>query len=212
NQLGLEAGVPKISDTSVRLRAHIGVWAAKDKKIDVLEWDGEKKTDWKSAKKELNLERNEQSLIEEFVRSYLTCDDFQSDCVPSPEFRIYRLNVQTEDPFEEEKLIGLNAGFFIVGPSFDEAGGHQEAVLYFRIRSSMRNMDLARRAFIEIGRHPELKTVNVEIVDDLPPIVEPARSPLERRAQMEIHVMEKEDLNRCWWFSQLLQDINNQSA
>ncbi|MGD2021345.1 MAG: hypothetical protein PVJ47_09835, partial [Thiohalocapsa sp.] len=60
NQLGLEAGVPKISDTSVRLRAHIGVWAAKDKKIDVLEWDGEKRTDWKSAKKELNLERNEQ--------------------------------------------------------------------------------------------------------------------------------------------------------
>lgn len=210
NQIGLEAGVPKISDTSVRLRAHIGVWAAKDKKIDVLEWGGEKKTDWKSAKKELKLENNEQSLIEEFVRSYLTCDDFQSGCVPSPEFRVYRLSVQTEDPFEDEKLIGLNAGFFIVGPSFDEAGGHRDAVLYFRIRSSMRNMDLARRAFIEIGRHPQLKSINVDIVNDLPPVLEPAQSPLERRAQMEIHVMEKEDLNRCRWFSQLLQDINNQ--
>ena len=52
-ELGLEAGVPKISDTSARLRAHIGVWAAKDKKIDALEWDGEKKNDWKLAKKKL---------------------------------------------------------------------------------------------------------------------------------------------------------------
>ena len=75
----------------------------------------------------------------------------------------------------------------------------------------MRNMDLARKAFLSMKSHPRLKEIHPAIVEDLPSVDETDRDPLGRRAHHEVHVMEPQDIHRCRWFSQLLDDLEEET-
>ncbi|MEJ2406514.1 MAG: hypothetical protein P8171_19910 [Candidatus Thiodiazotropha sp.] len=154
--------------------------------------------------------------MQEFINSYVYLDKVDT-CRDRVRFEVLPLKINVDqlcakiDPDE----IDLNAGFVIIGPHPDDPHNEQ-AVIYFRIRSSMRNMDLARKAFLNINmllakkdttRLPSTKRVCLDRklpkVEYIPEKPDNAR---KRQAYNEIHNRDRDYLGRCHWFSQLLQD------
>jgi len=210
NQLGLESGDPDLSQEPMHLRARIEN-LGEQPMIEVLAGPGGKVVDWQEGNKAVDLEAYEHRLIEEFIDAYAREEKFVALWPAALDFEVYALRVETENPYaEQEQAATLGAGFLIVGPTTKDPKG-KPAVLYFRIRSSMRNMDLARKAFLSMKSHPRLKEIHPAIVEDLPNVAESNRDPLGRRAHHEVHVMERQDIHRCRWFSQLLDDLEEET-
>ena len=158
-------------------------------------------------------------LKNELVDECRRAKKFQKDTPSGTEialvFHIYTLTVETESPLtdQEKDLAELRAGFLIVGRAVEteaEEDGEkkeiQDAILYFRIRSSMRNMDLARKAFQAIKSNEKLNELKIRIVEELPSVPQELKSPSEKRAYREIHMMEQGSLDRCRWLSRLMEE------
>jgi hypothetical protein len=168
--------------------------------------------EWLSGEGKTGLHRYECCVIDEFIGAYaknnhinLLGEHARFTVLP------LRLKVDNVSKKAEGEDTDLNAGFFLIGPppaadSFDD-----RAVLFFRIRSSMRNMDLARRAFIEIRKRME--GYQVCLIHELPENSQCDDSDsLRRRAYREVHRLERENLERCRWFAQLLEDITGEGG
>jgi len=161
---------------------------------------------WVEDEDDTGLHRYERCIIDEFIRAYVR-DEAVKALEADAIFTVYPLRLEIDSVFEttDGKPTLLNAGFFVVGPSPRSSAASGRAVLFFRIRSSMRNMDLARRAFIEIRKPPYNQQVC--LVHELPEI--PPRDDsdsVRRRAYREVHRLERENLERCRWFAQLLEE------
>lgn len=160
--------------------------------------------DWDKAQLDFGIHIYETQIIREFINAYVRQKNLH-DC-PSPlRFDIYPLKFATSDPVtdDDNKVIKLNAGFLITGPSYlktiNKKSCYENAVLYFRIRSSMRNMDLSRKAFIECRKHDALKKwrlINLDISTDTG----------RRRKYRDVYSMEKDSLDHCRWYSKLLAE------
>ncbi|MBV2093897.1 MAG: patatin-like phospholipase family protein [Candidatus Thiodiazotropha sp. (ex Codakia orbicularis)] len=161
----------------------------------------------------------EYHLIVEFITAYVYMEVIQEINEPI-RFDIYPLSIEIDnvsDTIKAEK-IPLNAGFVIIGPHPDHKHiKNEKAVVYFRIRSSMRNMDLARKSFKAIDKKltkeegSELKPFQRICSDRELPMIEYVAnekdSAQRRRAFKEIHSRDTDQLERCHWFSQLLVDV-----
>lgn len=211
NQLGLESGEPDLSQEPMHLRARIEILGT-EPMIEVLAEPAGKVVDWEEGNKAIDLETYEHRLIQEFIDAYARKEQFVAVWPAALDFEVYALRVEAENPYAEQEgePAVLGAGFLIVGPTPEDPKG-KPAVLYFRIRASMRNMDLARKAFLSMKSHPRLKEIHPAIVEDLPNVDETNKDPLGRRSHHEVHVMERQDIYRCRWFSQLLDDLEEET-
>jgi hypothetical protein len=211
HQLDLETGEPRFPERALPVRAH---YAKAENRIEVEVLDARTKNviDWSEAEKTSGIDYYEHRLIEEFVRTYARCKPTETGS-SSLDFDVYALKVDTESPLTDEpdNQAELNAGILIVGPDIRAASG-KKAILYFRIRSAMRNMDLARKAFLKLNQHHDLRKYKVEIFEDKSAVEEHLKTPWQKRAFREIHMMKRESLDRCRWFSQLLEDIEEKDA
>ncbi|GMR00981.1 MAG: hypothetical protein BMS9Abin19_0327 [Gammaproteobacteria bacterium] len=172
--------------------------------LQVSDDEDKKEIDWDKAQYNFGIHYYETHLIREFIDAYVKHEDLRDYSGPF-NFHIYPLKVTTNDPVTDSanKVIKLNAGFLISGPAYLKTHSgkpsYGNAVLYFRIRSSMRNMDLSRKAFIECRKHKALKKwrlVDLHITTD-------ARRYREYR---DIYSMEKDSLDHCRWYSKLLAE------
>ena len=172
--------------------------------IEYLKKPDGKKVGWDKANESFELGFYEHQLIEEFIDAYVR----KKGLPPIVNFEVYPLRVDSEDPYEgrEDAMKTLSAGFLIVIPKPKDSDDTSK-LIYFRIRSSMRNMDLARKAFLSIRNHPRLKDIEPAIEEKLPSTDEADKAPFRRRAYHEIQMMERQDVYRCRWFSQLLEDL-----
>ncbi|MEJ2399307.1 MAG: hypothetical protein P8Z67_14035, partial [Gammaproteobacteria bacterium] len=165
---------------------------------------------WVNEYDDSGLHYYERCIIAEFINAYALTDDIKTLGLDT-RYSIYPLRIKIDGVTRETegKSSVLNAGFFIIGPKPEPDLPHKRAVLYFRIRSSMRNMDLARRAFIKI-RKLLAKDTEVCLVHDLPELENHDDSDsVRRRAYREVHRLERENLERCRWFSQLLSETSS---
>ncbi|MBE9560619.1 MAG: hypothetical protein IMF15_07500, partial [Proteobacteria bacterium] len=174
--------------------------------------DDAEEIDWKKAQSEYNFHHYETLLIREFINAYIKHEDVAAiDKLRKNQdpfvFHVYPLKVKTNDPVVDDtnQDINLNFGFIITGPAYFKSGKknipgtYGDAVLYFRIRPSMRNMDLARKVIKECGNHEMLKKwhlINLTI------------SKNERRckAYPDVYSMDKESLCYCRWLSRLREE------
>ena len=214
HRLGLETGEPEISEKPLEISATL--YPGRDQprlEPGLQPGAGEGEAfDWKEAKNLFGLHYYETRLISEFIGAYVHHEDLKDFSQPFI-FQIFPLKVATDDVIEEQadKDMELNAGFLIAGPALKKSGdGTQDfenAILYFRIRPSMRNMDLARKAFLECRKHKILQTCPIRLVDKLPSISAETKAAWERRAYRDVHSMSRENLDHCRWFSQLLEEV-----
>ncbi|MEJ2393242.1 MAG: patatin-like phospholipase family protein [Candidatus Thiodiazotropha sp.] len=216
--LGLDSGEPKFGDP-IYLQATVqGSVDQPNVTIELAEDDPQYKNciHYERVLDSAGIHRYERYLLQEFINSYVYLDKVDT-CRDRVRFEVLPLKINVDqlcakiDPDE----IDLNAGFVIIGPHPDDPHNEQ-AVIYFRIRSSMRNMDLARKAFLNINmllakkdttRLPSTKRVCLDRklpkVEYIPEKPDNAR---KRQAYNEIHNRDRDYLGRCHWFSQLLQD------
>lgn len=167
----------------------------------------DKVLEWVDDEDDTGLHRYERWLVHEFITAYVQ-NKHMEGWGRDIEFTLYPLKLEVDSVFQtaDGGQMKLNAGCFIVGPKLEATSADDQAVLFFRIRSSMRNMDLARRAFIQIRQRPEIP-YPIQLVHELPDVDEPSKiDSLRRRAHREVHRMERENMDRCRWFSQLLED------
>jgi len=214
HRLGLESGEPGFSEKPLEIRATPSPEPDQHKVIfePPPEYCDAEPYDWEGEAKQLGLHYYEIRLIREFLRAYVYHEDLKCHSQPFP-FQVFPLEVVTDDPVADDvdKDLKLNAGFLIAGPRLKQADSrtpdYETAILYFRIRPSMRNMDLARKAFLECRKHPILKGYSPRLVDDLPECGEESKAAWQRRAFHDVHNMERESLDHCRWFSQLLEEV-----
>jgi hypothetical protein len=219
HRLSLESGEPKFSDRPLQIDATVPGDGGQPELTLVAPpgtaYDAD--FDWADTERVFGLHHYETRLIREFVGAYVRREDLQS-CPQPFRFEVYPLRVATDDVIDEQadRDMELNAGILIAGPAARQADcgprGCRNAILYFRIRPSMRNMDLARKAFLECRRHDGLKTYPIELVDELPQLREETKPAWQRRAYREVHYLERESVDRCRWFSQLLEEVAEQEA
>jgi len=173
----------------------------------------EAKREWLSGDGTTGLHRYECCVIDEFISAYahnkhikLLGEHARFTVLP------LKLKVDNVSRKNEGGHTHLNAGFFLIGPSLEADSFDDRVVLFFRIRSSMRNMDLARRAFIEIRKQE--KDLQVCLIHELPKGIPPGDDSdlLRRRAYREVHRLDRENLERCRWFAQLLADTTGEQA
>ncbi len=164
---------------------------------------------WGAQAEAAGLYLYERWLINEFITAYVYSDRL-AGTRRTFDFDVYPLklivdNVRGADADAETRL---NAGLVIVGPD-PEAPHDDKAALYFRTRPSMRNMDLARRAFIKMGEIlPHSRKIC--LINKLPDLRYPGfESSLQRRAYREVHELDPENVERCRWFSHLTQDTDS---
>ena len=168
--------------------------------------------DWKEAKKESGLHEYETHLISVFLDAYIQHEDLKDlkNLSEPVKFRIFPLMVATDDPItpQVDSDMKLNAGFLITGPALYQPDGkppcYKEAVLYFRIRPSMRNMDLARKAFLECRKHEALR--RFRLIENLPVPALETRAVWMRRVYRDIYTMDRGNLDHCRWYSQVLEE------
>ena len=208
HRLSLESGEPEFCRMPLVVETKL---TSEPDKIEVvplppLDISDKQAFDWKQAQSEFGLHYYETRLIHEFIRSYVQHEYFQPHS-QQLKFQVFPLIVTTDNPVvdQEDNDMNLNAGFLIAGPPLNQSC--ENAILYFRIRPSMRNMDLARKAFLECRKHDTLKKYPIHLVDKLPPISEETKATWVRRAYRDVYAMDRESLDHCRWFSQLLGEI-----
>jgi hypothetical protein len=165
---------------------------------------------WKERINEAGIHLFEYWLIREFITAYVYSENVKY-VRPTVDFTVYPLALKVDNVFEvkkkEDEKITLNAGVAIVGP--DPKEPHVEknnALIYFRVRASMRNMDLARKAFIKI-RSVDSAPAKVDLdhkLEDVRP--DDFQSTLHKRAYHEVHERDRENMMRCRWFSNLMYE------
>lgn len=172
---------------------------------------GREGIDWVEEARALELHPYECCLISEFIVAYVNLEKTRQ-MRATLNFDVYPLKIAVENAHDEanDKEELLNGGLLIVGPHPDNKRDGK-AVVYFRIRSSMRNMDLARKAFEEIRRDYRLSGLPVRLGETLPE-TRPRTfgTALQRRAYREIHMLERDSAERCRWLSQLLREPDSE--
>jgi hypothetical protein len=204
-QLLLDSGTPSY-DKALHLSVHVD--AKVQHLVNITLRDSET-TNWDVEARHHGLNPYECRLVEAFISAYVHLDRVNL-IRPELKFEVFPLKIAVDDAFshDDTKGLQLNGGFLVVAPHPDNPRA-ERAVVYFRIRSSMRNMDLARKAFIRLKKDYHLSHIPLCLVDNLPDIAPPEfRNALQRRAYHEVHKIDRENMERCRWFSQLVQEIN----
>ena len=217
HRLTLDSGEPYFDNDYLRFNVSL---SHMNDESDEIEYDKIK------AKTNFGLHNYEIYLITEFIDAYkheyidmyMICDDIRrlyiNEARNKFEFHVFSIKVKTDDPISDEvdKEVELNAGFVITGPRFikSDKGVYtfKEDILYFRIRPSMRNMDMARKAFIGLSNHEYLKNLlPLNLIRDITPKKKELLKSCERRAYRDIHAMEQEHIDHCDWCTQLLREL-----
>lgn len=209
HRLNLESGEPEFSKQSLLITANLSS-ETDQYQVDPVQLPGitdREAIDRKNAEDAIGLHYYESRLINEFITTYVQHEKLKTRSQQF-KFQVFTLLVTTDDPVadQDDKVLELNAGFLIAGPPLDQSC--ENAVLYFRIRPSMRNMDLARKAFLECRKHDTLKKYPIRLVDKLPPISEVTKATWQRRAYRDVYSMDRENLDHCRWFSELLEEVD----
>jgi len=206
-QLLLDSGTPSYG-SPIKLRLTVD---DSERTMRCVELSGvDSQSSWTLEARKQGMRPYECVLIEEFIAAYANKERVKL-LRPVVEFELFPFKIAVEDAFSEEidKEVQLYGGFLIVAPH-PEHPRKQRAVVYFRIRSSMRNMDLARKAFIQMRRDYHLSPLSICLTDDLPDLpLSKFATAQQRRAYREVHNMDRDDVERCRWFSQLLQEKAN---
>jgi hypothetical protein len=214
HHLYLESGDPKFSEEPLKICATLSEECDEIRvNFDPPDntWESEDLR-WRYGPAPSCLHHYETCLIKEFIASYVYHDKFE--CSKSVTFQVFPLQVEADNPIsgQPDDVMWLNAGFLIAGPGRleNERLDCRNAILYFRTRPSMRNMDLARKAFLECHEHKVLADYPIQLVDDLGDVREETKATKttwERRACWDVHHMDRESLDHCRWFSQLLEEV-----
>lgn len=214
HHLSLESGEPEICEKPLEIHATLPSGSDQYQLVLIppLKKDVNKKFKWVDVADEpFGLHYYETRLIREFINAYAHHEDLE-DCSKPYEFQVFPIKVATDDPIAKQvdKDMKLNAGFLITGPlKKSDNAPSTKAILYFRIRPSMRNMDLARKAFQECRRHNILKDYTISLDKELP-VCEMPKAAWQRRAYGDVHSMNRENLDHCRWFSQLQDDVEEE--
>ncbi len=160
--------------------------------------------DWEKAQRNFGLHRYETEVIREFINTYVN----QKELTGKHVFCAYPLRLLTNDPIEEDNSpIKLNTGFLITGPvpskpesAKNDHQTYDNAVVYFRIRPSMRNMDLLYETILKCEKPDALKKWSIE---SLSPISDTHRM----KKYPDVYAMDKNNINHCRWHAGILQEL-----